>query len=46
MCIRDRVIVKELFRKLNIPYNSQEGFDYGEALERAKEACVVEGPTK
>ncbi len=39
--VLEKVIVKDLFRKLNIPYNSQEPFDYGEALERAKEACVV-----
>src|SRR3989441_12770611 len=40
-----KVIVKDLFRKLNVPYNSQERFDYGEALERAKDACTVEAPT-
>ena len=40
--VLEKVIVKELFRKLNIPYNSQERFDYGEALERAKQACAVE----
>ncbi len=44
--VLEKVIVKDLFRKLNIPYNSQEHFDYGEALERAKEACSVEAPTK
>jgi hypothetical protein len=44
--VLEKVIVKDLFRKLNIPYNMQERFDYGEALERAKEACVVEAPTK
>ena len=44
--VLEKVIVKDLFRKLNVPYNSQESFDYGEALERAKEACTVEAPTK
>jgi hypothetical protein len=41
----ERVIIKDLFRKLNIPYTSQGPFDYREALERAREACVVEAPT-
>jgi hypothetical protein len=44
--VLEKVIVKDLFRKLNIPYNSQERFDYGEALERAREACAVEAPKK
>jgi len=44
--VLEKVIVKDLFRKLNVPYNSQERFDYGEALERAREACVVEAQTK
>ncbi len=44
--VLEKVIIKDLFRKLNIQYNSQEHFDYGEALERAKEACAVEAPTK
>ena len=44
--VLEKVIVKDLFRKLNIPYNSQERFDYGEALEKAKDACTVEAPTK
>jgi hypothetical protein len=43
--VLEKVIVKDLFRKLNIPYNSQDRFDYGEALERAKEACAVEART-
>ena len=44
--VLEKVIVKDLFRKLNIPYNFQERFDYGEALERAKEACAVEARKK
>src|SRR2546425_338446 len=44
--VLEKVIVKDLFRKLNIPYNSQEHFDYGESLERAKEACATEVLTK
>jgi hypothetical protein len=43
--VLEKVIVKDLFRKLNIPYNSQDRFDYGEALEMAKEACAVGAPT-
>ncbi len=42
----EKVIIKDLFRRLNIPYASQELFDYGEALERAREACVMEARTK
>jgi hypothetical protein len=41
----ERVIIKDLFRKLNISYTSQGPFDYREALERAREACVVEART-
>src|SRR3989442_14268423 len=44
--VLEKVIVKDLFRKLNVPYNSQERFDYGEALERAKKACTLEVPPK
>ena len=44
--VLEKVIVKDLFRKLNIPYNSRDLFDYGEALEKAREACAVEAPTK
>lgn len=40
--VLEKVIVKDLFRKLNIQYNSQERFDYGESLERAKDACATE----
>ena len=42
----EKVIIKDLFRRLNILYASQGSFDYGEALERAREACVVEARTK
>jgi hypothetical protein len=44
--VLEKVIVKDLFRKLNIQYNAQEPFDYGEALERVREACAVEAGTK
>jgi hypothetical protein len=44
--VLEKVIVKDLFRKLNIPYTPQGLFDYGEALERAKEACAAEARTK
>jgi len=42
----EKVIIKDLFRKLNIPYASQGSFEYGEALERARETCAQEVPTK
>src|SRR5260370_34159680 len=44
--VLEKVIVKALFRKLNIPYNSQERFDYGESLERAKDACATDAQKK
>ncbi|HEV2120308.1 MAG TPA: hypothetical protein VGS11_09440 [Candidatus Bathyarchaeia archaeon] len=44
--VLEKVIVKDLLRKLNVQYNPQERFDYGEALELAREACKAEGPTK
>jgi hypothetical protein len=43
--VLEKVIVKDLFRKLNIPYDFQDRFDYGEALERAKVACAGEAQT-
>ena len=42
----EKVIIKDLFRKLNIPYAPQGPFDYGEALESAREACAQEARTK
>jgi hypothetical protein len=44
--VLEKIIVKDLFRKLNVPYDSQERFDYGNALERAREAYVVEARTE
>jgi hypothetical protein len=42
----EKVIIKDLFRKLNIPYTLQGPFEYGEALETARETCAQEGRTK
>jgi hypothetical protein len=42
----EKVIIKDLFRKLSIPYSLQGPFEYGEALERARETCAQEGRTK
>jgi len=42
----EKVIIKDLFRRLNIPYSSQGPFNYGEALEMAREACTAEARTK
>ena len=42
----EKVIIKDLFRKLNIPYTFQGPFNYGEALDKAREACTAEARTK
>jgi hypothetical protein len=38
----EKVVIKDLFRKLNLLYNTHGPFDYGEALETARETCAVE----
>lgn len=44
--VLERLVVKDLFRKLSIPYNSQASFDYRESLETAKEVCYLEARLK
>jgi hypothetical protein len=40
--VLERLVVKDLYRKLSIPYDSDASFDYGKSLETAKEVCFVE----
>ena len=40
--VLERLVVKDLYRKLSIPYDSDASFDYGKSLEVAKETCFVE----
>ena len=42
----EKIIIKDLFRKLSIPYASQDYFNYGDDLERAREACSSEMVSK
>ena len=42
----EKIIIKDLFRKLSLPYTSQDSFNYGEDLERARQACSSETPSK
>src|SRR5260370_571789 len=44
--VLERIVVKDLYRKLSIPYNSDAGFDYEKSLETAKEVCFVESRLK
>src|SRR5438552_9687365 len=44
--ILEKVIIKDLFRKLNIPYNSQEPLVSTEDTETSIDDCVVEARTK
>ena len=38
----EKIIIKDLFRKLSVPYTSQDYFNYGDDLERARQACSRE----
>ena len=38
----ERIIVKGLYQRLKIPFDSNVGFDYGNALEIARDAYVLE----
>jgi len=38
----ERIIVKGLYQKLRIPYDSSFGFDYAKALDTARSAFSVE----
>jgi hypothetical protein len=40
--VLERIVVKDLDRKLGIRYDSEESFDYAKSLETAKEVCFVE----
>ena len=39
--VLERIIVKDLYRKLGIPYDSEAGFDYEKSLEAAKKVCFA-----
>ena len=38
----EKIIIKDLFRRLNLSYTSQDYFNYGDDLERARQACSSE----
>ena len=40
--VLERIVVKDLDRKLGIRYDSEAGFDYERSLEIAREVCLVE----
>jgi hypothetical protein len=40
--VLERIVVKDLNRKLGIRYDSGASFDYGRSLETAREVCLVE----
>jgi hypothetical protein len=42
----EKVVIKDLFRKLALPYISQEPFNYGDALEEARAAYSREARSK
>ena len=44
--VLERIVVKDLNRKLGIPYDSEARFDYERSLETAKEVCFVESRLK
>ncbi|TMI18910.1 hypothetical protein E6H32_04135 [Candidatus Bathyarchaeota archaeon] len=44
--VLERIVVKDLYRKLSISYNSDARFDYEKSLETAKEVCFVESRPK
>jgi hypothetical protein len=44
--VLERIVVKDLNRKLGIRYDSQASFDYEKSLETAKEVCFVESRLK
>ena len=39
--VLEKIVVKDLDRKLGIRYNSEASFDYQKSLETAKKVCVV-----
>jgi len=44
--VLERIVVKDLNRKLGIPYNSEARLDYEKSLETAREVCFVESRLK
>jgi hypothetical protein len=40
--VLERIVVKDLDRKLGIRYDSEANFDYQKSLETAKEVCLME----
>jgi len=40
--VLERIVVKDLDRKLGIRYDSQASFDYEKSLETAREVCFVQ----
>jgi hypothetical protein len=41
----EKIIIKDLFRKLSLSYASQDAFNYGDDLERARQACSQGTPS-
>jgi hypothetical protein len=39
--VLERIVVKDLDRKLGIRYSSEASFDYRKSLDTAKEVCLV-----
>jgi len=39
--VLERIVIKDLDRKLGIRYDSQASFDYQKSLDTAKEVCLV-----
>jgi len=40
--VLERIVVKDLDRKLGIRFDSEAGFDYSKSLETAREVCLME----
>ena len=38
--VLERLIIKDLYRKLGIPYNSEARFEFGKSIETARETCL------
>ncbi|OLD04418.1 MAG: hypothetical protein AUJ07_04075 [Crenarchaeota archaeon 13_1_40CM_3_53_5] len=44
--VLERIVIRDLYRKLGIPYDSTDPFDYESSLVKAREACFVESTLK
>jgi hypothetical protein len=44
--VLEKIVVKDLYRKLSIPYDFDAGFDYEKSLNTAREVCFVESRLK